>query len=125
MQHEFDNAKDKLEEQRNTNLEFRNNLDEARNRHVVSVNKITETEKLIAVKESQHEAFTNAVRNNRRLFENERANKTLETLHNDIVHTEEKIEKQRLLVEDLRKRKRRILKKNKRIRRKLSKKKTP
>lgn len=101
VQHEFENAKDKLEEQRNTSLEFRNNLDEARNRHVVSVNKITETEKLIAVKESQHEALQRSAQQS--MFENEERIKTLETLHNDIIHTEGKIEKQRLLVEDLRK----------------------
>ena len=47
---EFDEAKIKLEEQRNTNLEFRNNLEEARQKHTESNNKIIETEKLIAVK---------------------------------------------------------------------------
>lgn len=97
---EFDDAKAKLEEQRNANLEFRNNLDEARNRHASSVNKITETEKLIAVKESQYEALQRSAQQS--MFENEERIKTLEGLRNDIAHTEEKIEKQKLLVDDLR-----------------------
>jgi chromosome segregation protein len=37
---DFDAAKAKLEEQRNTNLEFRNNLDEARAKHTASANKL-------------------------------------------------------------------------------------
>lgn len=98
---EFDNAKLKLEEQRNANLEFRNNLDDARNKHLASTNKITETEKLIAVKESQHEALQRSAQQS--MFENEERIKTLESLRNDISQTEEKIEKQRLLVDDLRK----------------------
>ena len=97
---EFDNAKLKLEEQRNANLEFRNNLDEARNRHVASTNKITETEKLIAVKESQHEALQRSAQQS--MFENEERIKTLEGLRNDIAQTEDKIEKQKMLVDDLR-----------------------
>jgi chromosome segregation protein len=97
---EFDNAKLKLEEQRNANLEFRNNLDEARNRHVASSNKITETEKLIAVKESQHEALQRSAQQS--MFENEERIKTLEGLRNDIAQTEDKIEKQKMLVDDLR-----------------------
>jgi chromosome segregation protein len=97
---EFDNAKLKLEEQRNANLEFRNNLDEARNRHVASTNKITETEKLIAVKESQHEALQRSAQQS--MFENEERIKTLEGLRNDITQTEDKIEKQKMLVDDLR-----------------------
>jgi chromosome segregation protein len=98
---DFEQAKQKLEDQRNTNLDFRNNLDEARNKYVGSNNKITETEKLIAVKESQHESLQRSAQQS--MFENEERVKTLETLRNDIVLTEEKIEKQRLLVEDLRK----------------------
>ncbi len=97
---EFDEAKAKLEEQRNTNIDFRNNLDAARTKHVQSSNKITETEKLIAVKESQHEALQLSAQ--RSMFENEERIKTLESLKSDIVHTEEKISKQKLLVEDLR-----------------------
>lgn len=98
---EFDAAKLKLEEQRNTNLEFRNNLDAARSKHSESTNKITEVEKLIAVKESQHEALQHSAQQS--IFENEERIKTLEGLRNDIAHTEEKIEKQKLLVDDLRK----------------------
>ena len=98
---DFEQAKQKLEDQRNTNLDFRNNLDEARNKYVGSNNKITETEKLIAVKESQHESLQRSAQQS--MFENEERVKTLETLRNDIVLTEEKIEKQSLLVEDLRK----------------------
>ncbi len=97
---DFDNAKLKLEEQRNTNLEFRNNLDEARNKHVSSSNKITETEKLIAVKESQQEALQRSAQQS--IFENEERIKTLESLRNDIGQTEDKIDKQKALVDDLR-----------------------
>ncbi len=97
---DFDAAKAKLEEQRNTNLEFRNNLDEARAKHAASANKITETEKLIAVKESQHEALQRSAQQS--MFENEERIKTLEGLRNDIASTEERIEKQKALVEDLR-----------------------
>ncbi|MBK6276008.1 MAG: hypothetical protein IPF58_15555 [Saprospirales bacterium] len=96
---EFDDAKQKLEEQRNTNLEFRNNLDEARNKHAASVNKITETEKLVAVKESQHEALLKSVQQS--MFENEERLKTLEDLKTNISNTESKINNQRLLVDDL------------------------
>lgn len=97
---EFDAAKLKLEEQRNTNLEFRNNLDEARNKHLASSNQIMETEKLIAVKESQHEALQHSAQQS--IFENEERIKTLEGLRSDIIQTEQKIEKQKLLVDDLR-----------------------
>jgi chromosome segregation protein len=97
---EFDAAKLKLEEQRNTNLEFRNNLDEARNKHLASTNQIMETEKLIAVKESQHEALQHSAQQS--IFENEERIKTLEGLRSDIIQTEQKIEKQKLLVDDLR-----------------------
>jgi len=96
---DFDAAKAKLEDQRNTNLEFRNNLDEARQKHAASSNKITETEKLIAVKESQHEALQRSAQQS--MFENEERIKTLEGLRNDISSTEERIEKQKSLVEDL------------------------
>ena len=96
---DFDAAKSKLEEQRNTNLEFRNNLDEARSKHSVSANKITETEKLIAVKESQYEALQRSAQQS--MFENEERIKTLESLRNDISSTEDRIEKQKSLVEDL------------------------
>ncbi|MBK9329175.1 MAG: chromosome segregation protein SMC [Sphingobacteriales bacterium] len=98
---EFDEAKSMLDEQRNANLDFRNNLDAARTKHVQSTNRITETEKLIAVKESQQEALQLSAQ--RSMFENEERIKTLEGLKSDIVHTEEKISKQKLLVEDLRK----------------------
>ena len=97
---DFDAAKLKLEEQRNTNLEFRNNLDEARHKHQASAGKITETEKLIAVKESQHEALQRSAQQS--IFENEERIKTLESLRSDIASTEERIEKQKALVEDLR-----------------------
>ncbi|HRH56437.1 MAG TPA: chromosome segregation protein SMC [Chitinophagales bacterium] len=97
---EFDAAKLKLEEQRNTNLEFRNNLEEARNKHLASSNQIMETEKLIAVKESQHEALQHSAQQS--IFENEERIKTLEGLRSDIIQTEQKIEKQKLLVDDLR-----------------------
>lgn len=98
---EFDEAKLKLEEQRNTNLEFRNNLDLARQKHNESSSKIAETEKLIAVKESQHEALLKSAEQS--MFENEERIKTLEGLKNEIVHTEDKISKQKLLVDELRK----------------------
>jgi chromosome segregation protein len=96
---EFDDAKQKLEEQRNTNLEFRNNLDEARNKHAASVNKITETEKLVAVKESQHEALLRSAQQS--MFENDERLKTLEDLKSGITQTESKINNQKLLVDDL------------------------
>lgn len=98
---EFDEAKLKLEEQRNTNLEFRNNLDLARQKHNTSAAKIAETEKQIAVKESQHEALLKSAEQS--MFENEERIKTLEGLRNDISSTEDKISKQKLLVDDLRK----------------------
>ena len=97
---EFDDAKQKLEEQRNTNLEFRNNLDEARNKHNSCANKITETEKLIAVKETQYESLQRSAQQS--IFENEERVKTLEALHTDISNTQSKIEKQKALVDDLR-----------------------
>jgi len=97
---DFDAAKSKLEEQRNTNLEFRNNLDEARHKHTASANKIAETEKSIAVKESQYEALQRSAQQS--MFENEERIKTLESLRSDIATTEERIEKQKSLVEDLR-----------------------
>ncbi len=98
---EFENTKLKLDEQRNTNLEFRNNLDEARIKHVNGVNKIAETEKLIAVKESQHEALQRSAQQS--IFENEERIKTLESLRNDIGQTQQKIDNQKLLIDDLRK----------------------
>ncbi|MFN8283571.1 MAG: chromosome segregation protein SMC [Chitinophagales bacterium] len=96
---EFDDAKLKLEEQRNTNLEFRNNLDEARHKHTESANKITETEKLIAVKESQHEALLSSAQKS--MFENDERLKTLEDLKANITQTESRINNQKLLVDDL------------------------
>ncbi len=98
---EFDQAKQKLEEQRNTNLEFRNNLDDSRNKYSSGLNKISETEKLIAVKESQFEALEKSAQQS--MFENEERIKTLESLKNEIIHTEEKNDKQKLLLDDLRK----------------------
>ncbi len=97
---EFDAAKEKLEEQRNANLEYRNNLDEARNKFTESSNKITEVEKLIAVKESQYEALQLSAQKS--MFENEERIRTLEVLKTDIALTDERIEKQRMLVDDLR-----------------------
>ena len=97
---EFEDAKQKLEEQRNTNLEFRNNLDQARHTHTAGVNKIAETEKLIAVKESQHEALERSAQQS--MFENEERIKTLEGLRSEIVQTQEKTETQKALLYDLR-----------------------
>ncbi len=96
----FEAAKADLETQRNTNLEFRNNLEEARNTYALSNNKIAETEKLIAVKDSQYEALQRSAQQS--MFENEERMKTLDTLRADIEQTESKIEKQKMLVEDLR-----------------------
>jgi len=97
---EFDASKEKLEEQRNANLEYRNNLDEARSQYTQSANKITEVEKLIAVKESQYEALQLSAQKS--MFENEERIRTLESLKTDIALTDERIEKQRALVDDLR-----------------------
>lgn len=96
----FEAAKADLETQRNTNLEFRNNLEEARNTYALSNNKIAETEKLIAVKDSQYEALQRSAQQS--MFENEERMKTLDMLRADIEQTESKIEKQKMLVEDLR-----------------------
>lgn len=98
---EFEDARLKLEEQRNTNIEFRNNLDEARRKHNESLNKISGTEKMIAVKESQHQALQHSAQQS--IFENEERVKTLEALRNEIVQTQRKSDQQRALLDDLRK----------------------
>ncbi len=98
---DFETAKQKLEDQRNTNLDFRTKLDEARQKHQSSANQITHTEKQIAVKESQHENLMK--RAEQSLFENEERLRTLESLRNEIKQSETSVEKHKLLVEDLRK----------------------
>ncbi|MEZ5026546.1 MAG: chromosome segregation protein SMC [Chitinophagales bacterium] len=98
---DFDAAKEKLEEQRNSNLTYRNNLDQARSIYSASTNKISEVEKLIAVKEAQFESLQLSAQKS--MYENEERNRTLETLKTEISLTEERIDKQRLLVDDLRK----------------------
>jgi chromosome segregation protein len=97
---EFDKAKSNLEAQRNTNLEFRNNLETARSKYTNSINKIAENEKLIAVKESQYEALHRSAQQS--LFENDERLKTLENLKQGIQQTETKIQHQKSLVDDLR-----------------------
>ncbi|HNG05945.1 MAG TPA: AAA family ATPase, partial [Saprospiraceae bacterium] len=98
---DFETAKQKLEDQRNTNLDFRTKLDEARQKHQASAYQITNTEKQIAVKESQHENLMK--RAEQSLFENEERLRTLESLRNEIKQSETSVEKHKLLVDDLRK----------------------
>ena len=98
---DFESAKVQLEEQRNSNLEFRNNLENARNEHSATGNKITGIEKQIAIKESQRETLQLTAQQS--IFENEERTKNLSNLRTEIAQTEERLGKQKELVDDLRK----------------------
>ena len=98
---EFEIAKVKLEEQRNTSLEFRNKLEGARDSHNQSQQRITELEKTIAVKETEYQALQKNATDS--LFENEERQKLISYLQQEVAQTEEQMEKQRALVDDLKK----------------------
>ena len=95
----FDDAKEKLEAQRNINLEYRTNVETIRNTFNQLQSNIAQNEKQLAVKENDLNTLERNAQQS--LFESEERSKNLTQFQEQINQTEAKINTQKALIEDL------------------------
>lgn len=95
----FDEAKQKLDEQRNINLDYRNNVEKVRNEFNQTQNNIAQQEKTLAVKENELISLERNAQQS--LFENEERQKNLLALSEQVNGFDSKINTQKSLVDEL------------------------
>ncbi|MBX7261659.1 MAG: AAA family ATPase, partial [Chitinophagales bacterium] len=95
----FDDAKEKLEAQRNINLEYRTNVETIRNTFNQLQSNIAQNEKQLAVKENDLNTLERNAQQS--LFESEERSKNLTQFQEQINQTDAKINTQKALIEDL------------------------